>query len=223
MNYPFIYYGIITGTRTGSSHFCDLLESTNRLGSPSEYFNHEMRHYYDKIFPNTNQSYLDKIIWNTKKENFVVGVKFNNVNQIISSKEEGMLDKITHWVWLKRSDKLAQAVSRYIAWETDIWDYSELKNMKNKEVKYSKWNIDFILNEIKKEEQWIECFLNGKKYIELMYEEDICENPEQSVVSVLNFLNVTTKDLPPIKSNQKIMRNDLNEKFIQMYLNNSVK
>jgi len=223
MNYPFIYYGIITGTRTGSSHFCELLESTNRLGTPNEYFNNDMRSYYENVFTKSNQSYLDKITWCTKKQNFVVGVKFNDVKQILSAKEEGMLDKITHWIWLKRYDKLNQAVSRHIAWETDVWDYSELDKIKNKEVKYSKWTIDFILNEIKKEEQWIECFLHGKKHMELIYELDICENAEQAVTGVLNFLNITTKDLPEIKSTQKIMSTELNSQFVDMYLKDSKK
>jgi len=217
MIYPFLYYGIITGSRTGSSHFCELLESTNRLGSPNEYFNPDMRIYYEDYFEKTNQSYLDKVIWSSKKENFVVGTKFNDVTHVHSAWKEGMLDKITHWIWLKRRNKVAQAVSRYIAWKSDVWDYSEMYKFKPKSIPYSQEDINFLISEIEKEEMWIELFLKDKKFMKITYETDVCECPEQTVTSVLNFLDITTKDLPALKSSQKIMSTSLNKDFIERY------
>ena len=215
MKHPWLYYAIITGTRTGSSHLCDLLESTNRLGSPTEYFNPDWRKLYESKFPNTEHSFTDKIMWFSKKENFVVGVKLNDITQLYTAFKEGMGNRITHWIWLRRCDKVAQAVSRYIAWETDVWDCTELH--KRPPVQYSKERISNVLKGIVEEEMWIELFLRDKKFIELQYETDVCESPDQAVTSILDFLNVPQYDLPQLASKQLVMTTDLNTEFIKRF------
>lgn len=205
--YNFKYYAIITGSRTGSSHLCDLLESTNRLGKPDEYFNIEMMPYYLKnILPQTNQSYVDKLTWSTKKSNFVVGIKLNHVNHIYELDQHNMIEKIGYWVWLIRDDKVMQAISRYKAWQTDVWDWTQTNENKNPNLKYDKVKIKAAYDSVIEEERWIGLFLKDKNYMEVYYEEDLTKNPEQTVISILNFIGVPTEDLPVLKSQQKVMR-----------------
>lgn len=219
MNYNFKYYAILGPSRSGSSHLCDILESTNRLGNPDEYFNKDMMPYYlNHFFPKNTQSYSDKITWHSKKENFVVGVKFTNITHLQTAKDFDFLDKIQFWIWIKREDKILQAISRYKSWKTGIWDHNELLKNKNKEANYNFDEIKFVLENIISEEKEFESFLEDKNYMEISYEKDIVESPEQTVISVLNFLSVPIEYLPKIKSNQKIMRNEESyrwkEKFI---------
>lgn len=220
MNYQFKYYGVLGPSRSGSSHLCDMLDSTNRLGKPDEYFNKDMMSYYNNhFFPKNDQSYNDKVTWHSKKQNFVVGVKFTNIIHLETASEYGFLEKIKYWIWIKREDKILQAISRYKSWKTGIWDYNEMAKKKSKsDINYNFDEIKFVLENIISEENEFSKFLDDKDYMEISYEKDIVESPDQTIISILNFLSVPTEQLPPIKSNQKIMRNsesiEWKEKFI---------
>lgn len=207
MKYNFTYYGILGPSRSGSSHLCDLLNSTNRLGKPDEYFNKEMMSYYiDHFFPKNDQSYIDKIIWHTKKDNFVVGAKFTNIEHLQTANDMKFLDKISKWIWIKRDDKILQAISRYKSWKTGIWDSNELNKKGKIKIDYNKDEIKFVFDGILKEEEEFYQFIKNRDYMEISYEKDIVESEEQTIISILNFLSVPTECLPMLKSNQKIMR-----------------
>ncbi len=211
MSYNFKHYAIITGSRSGSTHLCDLINSTNRLGRPDEYFNSDMRPYYEAhVFPQTKQSYIDKITWFTKKDNFVVGVKLNHINHIYSAYEEGYLDKVGYWIWLRRSDKILQAISRYRAWTTGAWDWTLNKSEFPATLEYSSDKIKNALASIIEEEKWMELFLRDKKVMEIYYESDIVNTADQTIHAMLEFMDVPTNDLPPLVSAQKVMRDEIN-------------
>ena len=220
-DYNFKHYAIITGSRSGSSHLCDLIESTNRLGTPDEYFNTErMEYLLEHVFPQNNQSYQDKILWHTKKANFVVGYKINHIDHLLKAQSMGILSKITYWIWLKRNDKILQAISRYISWVSGVWDnsMSQKRSGMIEKVKYDFGSIRTAYSNIIDEEKWINAFLIGKNYIELEYESDVVDFPNQTITAVLEFLNLPIENLPPLKSNQKIMRTNRNTEWKNIFI-----
>ena len=103
-----IRYSIISTPRSGSTYLCSLLQKTGRMGNPEEYFNVDLIPFYQeklKIEGNP-QSYLDKIIWQSRMANDCVGVNLNSEEAFNVAKKHGWIDINTHWIRLKREDKI---------------------------------------------------------------------------------------------------------------------
>jgi LPS sulfotransferase NodH len=209
-------YSIIAGARTGSTHLCDLLTSTGRLGNPSEYFNEHLIPSYESSLGGTpGLSYVDKIISCTASKNGVVGIKLSELGQLLKCYKLDFAQNISRWIWLRREDKIAQAVSTYLSWETDIWDYSRLPE--RREVSYSKEKILSAYQHIIQEEALMEVFLMGRPTLEIYYEKDVCSNPEITIEKILSFLEVPGDNLPTILSQQKSMSTKINQEFIERF------
>ena len=114
---------ICASERTGSGFLCWLMAATRRMGDPREYYSmQEPRHRnLDKHGP----AFLEALARRTATPNGVFGIKA----MLGCLGRFGVLD---HWgeiqarfapqvVWLRRRDKLRQAISRYRAVLTGEW------------------------------------------------------------------------------------------------------
>lgn len=186
-------YAIICGSRSGSTYLCDLLSSTNRLGRPQEFFNKDMGFSKNK----------HEIIKKYKTENDVFGVKVVGItDQWESFIASGL--QIDATIWLHREDIILQAISRYIAYTTDGWH--KRKHKQSRSPKYDKEGISWCLEEIKKENNFYDKIFTSLPgdNIQIIYEQDIQENAEQTVYSILNHLEIGIEDLPklPVKKQE---------------------
>lgn len=215
---PRIRYAVLCGSRTGSTHFCDLLHSTNRLGNPQEYFNPSKIYEYMKAFScYDHQDYVNKIYWNTKKENDCIGIKIQNDanQQLVLAQGYGYTQIITHWIYLYREDVLKQAISRFKAYQTGKWVIDEHKV--NTELFYDRNWISNIIKDIEHQRELDLRFLADKPHIEINYEHDVIESPESTVLSVLDFVGLPLDQLPEIKSHQIKDEAEINTRWYERY------
>lgn len=179
-------YAIVCGSRTGSTYLCDLLKSTNRCGLPEEFYNKDMG------FPQDKHKWIKKYT----SANDVFGVKIVGLNQLKAFFDSEL--KIDYYLWLYREDSVLQAISRYIAFSTNGWH-------KQKPLpEYSYDGIKWCLDEIESENIYFEDFFEDKNYLKLNYEIDLCQNPEQTIVASLSFMDINVEELPRIKSVRKL-------------------
>jgi LPS sulfotransferase NodH len=195
---------------------CDDIAGTKVLGHPSEYF--------IKVIENigiTSSDEMNKLIENAiqkgKSENGISAVKIMS-NQIIpigralkdasickeNNKEECFYQFFKDAIFVRviRNDKVAQAVSRVMAKQTDVYHaFSTLKGFENRVGKVSKerdesfteYNSNTIKNEIVKienEEKFLDEFINKYKLDvnNIIYEEVV--NNREYVELIANKLDI---------------------------------
>jgi len=206
-------YGIFCGSRCGSTHLCDLLKSTNRCGNPHEFLNPDLCEHWNNTFKGGGD-YIQNMIQYGSTENEVFGIKIVGIKQHENYIMSGI--NLTDYIWLRRKDKLLQAISRYIAFTTGKWHYA--KNETPKQIEYNRQGIDWCLKGIEEEELYFEKFFKNKNPTTVWYEDDLVSAPEQTVISLLTSLNIKTTDLPILKSEQRKI-GDVNEFWKSRYLN----
>lgn len=192
-------FAIVCGSRTGSTYLCNLLKSTGRCGKAEEFYNPDL---IDGYLKQTNlqpkceaKIYNDRIIKKFSSPNSIFGVKVVGFYQWNLFRASDL--QISHWIYLTRKNSLEQAISRYIAWSTNGWH-------RKKEIPpYSYKGIKWCLDEIKQENEFFEEYFLKTKHLRLNYEVDICEFPEQTVISILNYLNINLEELPEIRSKER--------------------
>jgi len=216
---PRIRYAILCGSRTGSTHLCNLLESTNRLGTPAEYFNFDtIKSYVKKWGVIDHDDYYNKLYWQTKKDNDCIGVKIvhDYWKQMVLAKGYGFLDDVTHWIYLYREDVVLQAISRYKAWKSSIWVHS--KKNKNTKVPYNEKKIADAVKEIQKDNAKAQAFLLDKpNVLSISYESDVVSAPDQTIMCILQFLGLPIEDLPELYSKQIVGNRQENVEWKQKY------
>lgn len=204
-------YAIVCSSRSGSTLLCDLLTSTNRAGDPQEFFNKDIRPRFEKY---NKKGYVDGIINHTKTENDVFGVKIVGKDQWEAFEKSPL--QITHYIWLYRENKIAQAISRFKSWKVNKWHTN-----KPIEVAYCFDNIKWCYEEILEEDKFYREFFKDRKHIKISYEKDLLTNRDQTIRCILNHLNVNSNELPTLKSNRVKISNYsskiMESKFINDY------
>lgn len=217
-------YVIYCGSRSGSSYLCELLRSTKRLGKPAEYFNDALIDGYRKCFgmPDdvSHRDYALSIIKNAITDNEIFGVKVVGHRAQMDAFRKSKIQP-THYIWLRREDVLLQAISRYKAWMNNKWDSSEESKKTNLHVVYDFKNIDWCVKEIEEENAFFERFFKDKEALEIWYEGDLCESPDQTVISILSYFGVSTEDLPFLSSKSVVLRDHKAEEWKHRYLRDS--
>jgi len=231
---PTLSYAILTTPRSGSTFLCELLKSTKLAGHPKEHFRQPCielakAERFDCLkYLKTSMS-LDMTrnsVFGTKFiSHFLIDFKnFNEVdfNYIIRS-------LFSKFIRLSRQDKIAQAVSAFVAKKTNIWHISSDEKYLEHESKLSKINWDSSnLLEIKKIHDAIiknELFIEGlcKDYdlvpMEVEYE-DLIENPAEVIGGILAYLDISEdsiSQLPLIKPKLKKSRSNFSKQIVDRY------
>ena len=233
---PKISYAIMTTPRSGSTHFCELLDSTNIAGYPMEH----LRFATQELAINCNFDYI-RFLYNLMQyqitSNQVFGTKFIShfLFELKKTKFEfkQIFKAIDKFILLIRKDKVAQAVSLVIAQKTNIWHIRNNINSSNSS--YQDYNSqlkniaidDSLMAEIDQKQKFInhqekqlqKMLENHQKNFLTIYYEDIVANPHAEVNRVLNFLEI---DLPQgfnLQLNSKIakMSASISQEIIRQY------
>jgi len=216
-------YAIRCGSRTGSTLLCELLRSTNRCGKPEEYVNPSLIDGYRKeigLPQDANMiAYRNKLFNKRSSENGVFGIKVVGITEQAAN-FENMEMKTSHWIRLYREDKILQAISRYKAWATNIWHRKP--GVVVPSVPYSFKDIDWCLKEIVAEEKHFDDFFADKDHISISYEFDLLEDPEQTAIACLTYMDINIEDLPNFKSNGNLHRDRQSYEWQERYLKDVV-
>ncbi len=199
---PKVTYAIVTSPRSGSTYFCDLLESTGIAGYPTEHLRlaaQELARYCDFDYLRLLHNLLqyrttDNGVFGTKLiSHFLFEFKQSRFDfkQIFSS-----LDK---FIFLTRRDKLAQAVSLILAQKTDIWHIRDVANNINYQAKLKDIDInDDLLKNVEQKLDFInhqearlkKILADNKVEPLILVYEDIVEDAESQINQVLEFLEI---------------------------------
>src|ERR1051326_865333 len=146
-------YVICTAPRTGSSLFCEALARMDVAGRPAEYFDiHEQNEVYwrKQLEIRDDAEYLDKVLKAGTTSNGVFGLKLHYhqapalIAKLVADRvARGLPDKArsphpidtidlslrerlgdVRYIWLRRKNKIAQAISYYLAGKTEQWRVS---------------------------------------------------------------------------------------------------
>lgn len=177
---PTLTYMIAMTPRSGSSHLCDVLKNSKRLGRPGEMLSGPFLPNILKSAPaKSPDEYLKHILRVIKTPNGISGIKaswfqFNDFSQILA--DPNLLRKF-RFIYLTRRDIYAQAVSLYCATSSNVFhtnkshESSELAKLQTLQYDYDQ--IQFWKKHIEAQEVgWVRFFMQHNIYpLCITYEE----------------------------------------------------
>ncbi len=227
------FYLICTTPRSGSNLLSDLLQSSEMMGQPSEYLNptgtiRRLAKKHNLIDSNSTislEKYLDFIVNNFSSSNNVCGIKifFNQLEKFLDFPVMKEILQQCKFILLTRKDIVAQAVSMYIATETDTWKSEKDDKSLRDLVEYNEAKIgNFLEQLIRQNVKWSDFFgVNQIEYLGVTYEE-VLKNPNQSCKDICSFcgVDVGNYEFSLDTSRYKKQGDNLNEKFANTFREN---
>jgi trehalose 2-sulfotransferase len=152
-------YIVASAQRCGSTFLCNLLWQTGVLGAPAAYFQYRKRPtaktlrdmMMERLKASSPDDYLAKLLACRTSTNGIFGVKvhFHDFEAMLRQ-TAGILDLLSPvtFIYVDRTDKLAQAVSLAMALQTDAW--TSLKKSAARAVRYDR---DLIAKCLEQNEQ----------------------------------------------------------------------
>ena len=219
-------YIICSTPRCGSTLLCDLLTRSGDLGVPHEYLNissHGLelmsRLGIELTDPNLAQTYFNTLKRVRTTPNGVFGLKthYHQLNILI---DPPLLNEIFHqakFSQIIRRNRIAQAVSFCIAFQTQKWDSTKKKQ---NEPTYDATLIDECLSQIlSQESEWIYFFQvnNIKPYI--IHYEDLLEDSKAVCKKFMDFVEIESNfDFDISASEFSRQSNHLNLEWEKRYM-----
>ena len=193
---------ICTLGRSGCHLLMSLINSTSKVGFMKEYFvgmRDNARELADEdilaIFEKLEHTVVDGR-WGTKLD--VRDIYF--LEKYISLK--GISRKDIGWIWLRRRDKIAQAISMYKATEREIWHIHN--HTDPDEVERAKADIEIPLEKLRRhvlnlyihDSLWERYFIHNKIKPYIVFYEDFVEEPSwlPLIESIFDFLGIPYTD-----------------------------
>jgi trehalose 2-sulfotransferase len=226
---PNFRYCIASLPRTGSTLLTRMLTATQQAGSPNEYLNAEYLHAWQRLNPDRPLellNYLHEIEQRRSTSNGHFGIKIHwrQLHKLADSSKlptATLADKILapykKFILILRRDKLAQAISLFIANQTSIYNKDQERLLgTNQKVKFNGLAIStYIARLLEDEVQWRQYLQQRKMpYMEMNYE-DLANDYERVSRSVLDFLEL---DCPAPPMPLEKLQNSQNSEFNQLYL-----
>ena len=189
-------YIIAASYRSGSTHLCTRLWKTGVLGAPFEYLNyeHEMRFMYSRLGASSPADYLNRLICCRMSENGMFGLKvhFHHFRAALRTFPD-LMQRLApvQFIFIRRDDKLAQAVSLAKALQTRAW--LSLSTLPAHEIPlfYSSEFVSACLAEVERQEtSWVEWFQAQGTKPHSVYYEDLLVNEPRVVADICRLLGV---------------------------------
>ena len=224
-------YFICTTPRTGSTFLCEAFRSCEVAGKPEEYFWYtDLPAWYKHWGISTYEEFIEKVLEEGSTPNGVFGAKLfvgdylDNFLDCLSKHKKRSGSDLTlaallqglfpglHYVWLTRRDKVRQAVSWLIAFQTNVWwvrshgeprlvqliqSVNKPSAVQRKEPEYDFERIDALVQEIvRREAAWQDFFRQQNVLPLTVVYEDFVGDCEGTILLLLEHLGVDApKDL----------------------------
>ena len=235
-------YLICATPRTGSTLLCALLKSGGAAGKPESYFRrqdkenwalkwnilgpgktYEFSDYLNAAIAagsTVNNIFAARIMWGT------MGELVHDLAKMRPAKAGGDLDLLTRafgpvqFIYLKRRDFVAQAVSLLRAEQTDLWHISDdlPAGTPAATPHYDGRRIHELVTEAQEHnaawEDWFQR--NGIRPYRVMYE-DFSADPVKTTREVHDFLGIALEKDIQLKAGNKRLSDQLNEEWIGRY------
>ncbi len=237
---PVHSYRIWFTPRTGSTLLCKGLESTAIAGQPGEHFNTDslIKHYKTDQYhdfknqlwqlgtsPNGVLGIKHSMFQKRYKAIFSELLKMRNIENSLELNHDNIWSDLfpnCQHIFLTRRNKIRQAVSWWKAIKDEVWHLNSTDNQKETDAFYEEhYNFDALLH-LLKEANLRECAIQDyfEKYqiqaLTLVYE-DFIQNFEESILSILRYLNLDTKESTVGEMFYKKTATDRSEKWVQRF------
>lgn len=206
--------------RSGSIALAECMGATCRLGFPSEYFNvREAVEHHGVSEPIGGE--MCKIVRRVAATpNDVVSFKLAPHQLEDISPQVDLTQWFTnpYWIWLRRRDVLAQAISHVIARQTDRW-HSESETAAIRHPEYDFWEINGQLNFAADENRKWEVYFSerGIRPLRIDYE-DMQGNLTQTVRKIASYAGVRISWFYRAKPKNRIQRTAINSEWHRRYI-----
>jgi LPS sulfotransferase NodH len=198
--------------RSGSNFLCSAIHDAHALGYPYEYFNDRLPDRIKKFLTSRGRELLNGRRFRHRKvtvmqrgwharlagttHNDVTGIKFHGWQFQLANRHLRMpqLFPNPYWIWLRREDRLAQAISFEIGHQTEAW--ISIRPEKREPV-YSTSAVLKQLRNIEISEKFWQDYFEGSGIRPLcLWYEDIVRDPAASVAAVADFVGEPLVDVP---------------------------
>jgi LPS sulfotransferase NodH len=206
---------VVTDTRAGSNYLCALMSTTGKLGNPEEYFSPQVA--FGDAVTISDRCNVAKTQGSTP--NGITAIKIFAYHWQWLHKEIKFSDVFPnrYWIWLRRRDFLAQAISRAIALQTEAWISTTVPTASPV---YSSEQIMRTLRYIAKAEaRWQMFFARNRISPLTLWYEDFISAPVETIMQISDYVEV---EIQPTDINMdvhtRIQRTTLNEKWKEKFI-----
>ena len=226
---PGVRYAVLSTARSGSTWFCHLLQSTGLLGMPREHLRPPVvflaRHA--ERFGFSPPDWADLLI-RTAASGGVFGTKIiddfvDDLLPALSGRDIATLAGLAgtfRFIHFERRDKVAQAVSKFMATRTHVWHLRERTDdaayrQRAADIAYDGPALKAIHDGLVANEARYRVFLRGAgaPVLHLVYEDAVAD-PDAAVRRAARFLlGVVPDDLAVVHSSFHTMADDRNAAF----------
>ena len=230
---------LVCGTpRSGSSLLCEALINTGIAGQPEEYFLPQNEFVWQERWgTSTYTEYLANTIKQCTTPNGVFGVKMmwgyfdyfvSKVRQLPGYNDKALSDHDLmqsffpnlHYIWIKRRDKVRQAISHTKARQTNVWAVSMETDPKptNRPV-FSFEQIDYNIQELEAQEAaWQKYFAANDIQPFIVVYEDFVTEYEETAIQLLKYLGISPAErLEFALRRMRKQANEESEEWVQRY------
>ncbi len=229
---PKLSYAVVSTPRSGSTFLCNVLKSTQIAGFPEEHLREPslilaQNCHFDYV------KYFQGIMTYKITGNGVFGTKlishFLKGHRETTELDYNPVENISKFIYLIRKDKVGQAVSRFVAEKTNIWDVKAYDKKRQKkyqarlkqvDIKRTDWaRVKELHEDLLEQETYLKEFfaLNEIEPLKIYYEEleqDILGGVEKILKAIgikYERENLTIK-MPDVK-----LRTELSREIIKKY------
>jgi LPS sulfotransferase NodH len=201
-------YGILSSPRSGSTLLGRFLHETKLAGDPQEYFNPPLIALERKRSGNAKlgmNKFLHLMESRRTSPNGVFGLKMhysqlmavfntNKPNDNVVKYLRG-LDKL---VWIRRRDRLGQAISQAVAIRTNVWSSEDSRFERNPDVQIHPYEVVGALNIVARDDAgWEQLIKRVPLTVHEVWMEDLVADYENQARAVLRHLGID-KDVAAI-------------------------
>ena len=225
--------------RSGSNFLCEQLR-VNGIGLPAEYFQHPFgitnKAYYDEMgidsgdfkrFINNlpthysqNGIFATKLTWDHKN------VLMHFAKPIRPEiKDVSDLFPDSKWLFIRRRDKVSQAISLWIAQRTGFWIKKHTEKDNRTDVEYQFFEIlDCLMHILVEDYLWEKYFFTKNTQPLVLYYEDFEKDPRKAVLDIAHYIDVAKDlnlyDVGNVRFSQEIVkqRTDFSHKIYDQFV-----
>jgi LPS sulfotransferase NodH/SAM-dependent methyltransferase len=193
-------YVVASTDRSGSTFLCSMLWRTGVLGAPAEYWNYRNRaksktigiQMMERLGSSSPADYLTKLLACRTSANGVFGVNAHYFDfEEALNRFPKILERLSPltYIYIRREDKLAQAVSMVKATQTGAW--VSLANRKTEYLHYDRDLISSCLTFIEQQDRgWSRWFESHQIAPFVVIYESLAAHPAIIVRSIVELLGV---------------------------------
>lgn len=203
-------YCILSSPRSGSTLLSRMLYETRAAGDPQEYFNPPLLQYERERSGNPKLSlngFMKLVESRRTSPNGVFGMKLHYFQMLGAFRSRtpnqamvGMLNKFDHLIWIRRRDKVRQAISQSLGQRTQVWSSEDEKFGTETQVDIHPYDIVRTLQIVCGDDMGWERFLKttGLVVHEVWYEE-LVDDYRGQCRQVLEYLGLSNDvaEIPP--------------------------